>query len=531
MQQLTESPPTRRRSFWRDWFPLAVLGVAAPLLAYLWLWPAGDRDPAVRSIGTILVALFASVLVAIWLLFFSRVRGWRAALVIVVLLAFAGGAVREVKLTGDWVPMPIFRWDPAPATAVEASRKPRAAADSTATVGLAEPGATDFPEYRGRDRDGVIHGPPLARDWQGRPPRLLWRRAVGGGYASVAVVGDAAVTLEQRGEQEAVVCYDAATGDERWAYTYPAHFSEWQGGSGPRATPTIAGGDVFSLGAAGQLVCLEGGTGREKWSVNVLTGNDNVRWGMSGSPLVYDQFVVVNAGAQKDSARGGALVAFDRATGKRAWAAGDTRAGYSSPMLATLAGRRQIVLFDGAEVAGYDPAGAGKLWAYPWKTMEGINAAQPLIIGGDSVFVSSGYGVGCALLRVTESEGKWAVKPRWSQVPNKSMQCKFSSPVARDGYVYGLDNGTLACLDLSDGSRKWKSGRYGHGETLLADDLLVILAETGDLVLVEANPSEPRELGKVPALTGRTRTWNYPALADGKAYVRNDLEMACYDLR
>jgi outer membrane protein assembly factor BamB len=332
--------------------------------------------------------------------------------------------------------------------------------------------------------------------------------------------------LEQRGENEAIVCYDIDTGHERWRYAYPAHFAETLGGEGPRSTPTISQGEVFSLGAKGMLVCLNGSTGKPKWSVNILEGNDNIIWGMAGSPLVYDRVVVVNPGAQNKSTSGKALVAYDRSTGKPVWSAGDRRAGYSSPMLATIAGTRQIVLFDGQGLGGYDAKTGKELWQFKWdETLNGINVAQPLILENDRVFISSGYGIGCALVQVSRSGDQWSATQVWK---NKAMRCRFNNPVVYKGDIYGLDEGLLVCLDPNTGQRKWREGRYGHGQLLLSGDLLVILSETGQLALVEANPQRYRELGSFPAIEGKT--WNYLALMDGKAFVRNHLEMACYDL-
>ncbi len=309
-------------------------------------------------------------------------------------------------------------------------------------------------------------------------------------------------------------------------YAYPAHFSETLGGEGPRSTPTISKGEVFSLGATGMLDCLNGSTGEPKWSVNILEGNANIIWGMAGSPLVYDRVVVVNPGAQNKSTSGKALVAYDRSTGKPVWSAGDRRAGYSSPMLATIAGTRQIVLFDGQGLGGYDAKTGKELWQFKWdETLNGINVAQPLILENDRVFISSGYGIGCALVQVSRSGDQWSASQVWK---NKAMRCRFNNPVVYKGDIYGLDEGLLVCLDPKTGQRKWREGRYGHGQLLLSGDLLVILSETGQLALVEANPQRYRELGRFPAIEGKT--WNYLALMDGKAFVRNHLEMACYDL-
>jgi outer membrane protein assembly factor BamB len=337
------------------------------------------------------------------------------------------------------------------------------------------------------------------------------------------IVGDVLVTIEQRRDNEAVVRYDAATGKEIWAYEYPAHFQETLGGPGPRATPTIADGEVFSLGATGHLACLDGATGKMKWTVNILDDNDNIQWAMSGSPLVYDDLVVVNPGAQRSSAKGRALIAYDRKTGKQVWAAGDTRAGYSSPMLATLAGKRQVVMFDAAEVAGYDAKTGEKIWNVPFETYQGINVAQPILYDDDRVFISAGYDHGSAMIQI-DASGK--PKELWK---TRKLRSKFSNPVAHAGHIYGLDDGILVCLDEKTGQLKWKGERYGHGQVLLADGLLVILSEQGDLAIVEATPDESRQLGRLSAIKGRT--WNYHALAAGRVYVRNDQEMAALDLR
>jgi len=518
--------PPKGRPFLRFGFPCAVLALAAVGVAAVWAWPSAEWERANRVVCTGAAVMLAALLLAVWLVFFS---GLRRSLGLAILLAVALvvlASVRSVSFTGDMVPLVSFRWSPTQDDILEAYRQQQPDTPVPGPVETSSGGGTDFPEYRGRGRDGVVTGPPLARDWQARPPRLVWRHPVGGGYSAFAVAGNIAVTLEQRRSQEAVVCYDTATGNERWQYAYPAYFTESLGGPGPRATPTVTGDDVFSLGAAGMLVCLDARTGKPRWSVNILDGNENVSWGMSGSPLVFDRVVVVNPGTQKESARGRAVVAYDRATGKEAWAAGSARAGYSSPMLATLCGRRQVVLLDGEGLAGYDPEAHRELWRFPWETQQGINVAQPLVVDGNRVFISSGYGVGCAMLKVSEERGKWSVTPLWR---NLFMRCKFTSPVAAKGFLYGLDEGILVCLDQDSGTRRWKGGRYGHGQLLLADDLLLILSESGSLVLVEANPEAPRELGRLPVFDHKT--WNCPALAGGRAFLRNDREMACYELR
>jgi outer membrane protein assembly factor BamB len=338
------------------------------------------------------------------------------------------------------------------------------------------------------------------------------------------------VTIEQRGGEEVVVCYEAATGKECWTYHHPAHFKETMGGPGPRATPTIADGDVYSLGATGTLVRLDGTSGKKKWKVNILENNDNLMWGMSGSPLVYDQVVVVNPGTQRESAKGRAVVAYDRETGKEVWAAGSAQAAYASPMLATLAGRRQILIFDAVGLAGYDAAKGEELWCYPWVTEHDINVSQPVLLANDRVFITSGYGHGCAIVQVSQVNGQFSVNAVWPETPSQGMHCKFSNPVYFEGFFYGLDDSErLVCVDETTGKRKWKDGNYGHGQLLLAGDKLVILAESGHLVLVAADPKGFHELGKIQAVTAE-KTWNYPAMVGNRVFVRNHLEMACYEL-
>ena len=534
MSNAVAAPPAAARSSLLRRLPIVLLLLAALVIAGFWLWQDQDMERVVRVTGTIMTLQALIALLALWVLLLSGWRWWvrLAVLILVPLIVAAAGvaSIRKVEFTGDMVPFVEFRWQPTREDILEASRRQQAGGPPlTAPMLQAKP--SDYPEYRGTLRDGIVHGPLLARDWTLSPPRKLWRQPVGGGYASFAVVGNVAVTIEQRRDKEAVVCYDTATGRERWIHAYDADFSERMGGEGPRATPTIKDGDVYSLGATGMLVCLDAATGKPKWSVNILKKDENseeninVQWGMSGSPLVYDKVVVVNPGKQSPATAGKALVVYDRTTGQPVWSAGDTQAGYSSPMLATLAGQRLVLLFDGKELGGYDAAKGTKLWHHPWKTDFDINVAQPVVLPGDRVFISSGYGKGCAMLKTSDAGGQWSVKELWK---NTLMRCRFTSPVEYKGHLYGLDEGILACLDAETGKRTWKDGRYGNGQLLLSDGLLVILSEEGDLALVEAKPDAYQELGRMSALKGRT--WNHLALADGKAYVRNHLEMACYDL-
>ncbi len=220
------------------------------------------------------------------------------------------------------------------------------------------------------------------------------------------------------------------------------------------------------------------------------------------------------------------MVAYDRMTGRRMWRAGDDPAGYGSPIVCALAGRRQVVILNRPGLAAHDIETGRVLWTFPWANSTETNCSQPVPVGDSRLFVSSGYGKGCALLKVELLEsGEWAVRPMWT---SRSLKTKFTSAVLHAGHAFGLDEGILCCVDLADGRRRWKAGRYGHGQVLLAGDQLLVQCESGDVALVAADPAEYRELGRFNALAGKT--WNYPALAGRWLVCRNDHEAACFEL-
>lgn len=527
MSMTEPETPAPRRSLFRIGFPCLLVVLAIGVPAVLWSMPDEQMERGPRVFGTEGVIILAALGAVFWLLIYHRRVGLVAVLLGGILIAGMYTRIIDVKNDGDLMPTSVhLKFLSTPASELVHHRATQPTSSAEAKPDLLIAAAEDMPAYRGVKRDGVAVGPALERDWTKHPPRQLWRHPVGAGYAAFAVAGSVAVTIEQREGDEAVVCYNADTGTERWVYSYPTAFTEPLGGPGPRATPTIYEGEVYALGAEGRLACLDGATGKEKWHVEILEGNGNIMWAMSGSPLVFGNVVVVNPGVQKNSESLRALVAYDRKTGTRVWGAGNTKAGYASPMLATFAGVEQILLFDGVEIAGYAAKDGTKLWSQPWKTHQDINVAQPLVFEGDRVFVSSGYGVGCAMLHITKAGDTWNVAELWR---NKLLRLKMSSPVAYQGHIYGQDDGFLVCLDAETAERKWKGKRYGHGQILLANDLIVVLAENGKLALVEATPQAFREVASIQAIEGRT--WNYPALARGRVYVRNDIEMAAYELK
>jgi outer membrane protein assembly factor BamB len=536
-RQDAQTPPPIHSQRWRF---LIVIGlIAAMAIAAVWFLLPERYDVGIRRLFSFVILLLAAIGAAIWFFVLTKVPrnvkriGGVALVVVVALFALS---IRRVEFSGDMVPTFDFRWSADRDEVLEAHRAQQKAEQATTAAIEAEPSAEpgderppewDVLAFRGDKRDGVVVGPRLAHDWLREPPKLVWRQPVGGGYAGFVVAGSLVVTIEQRRDQEAVVAYDFDTGQERWVHEYPALFSEPLGGDGPRATPTIHDGRVYALGATGVLTCLELASGKPLWSLNILEQNHcgNLDWAMSGSPLILDGLVLVNPGTQKGSADSRAITTFDAQSGEPRWAGGDTKAGYASPVLVTLAEVPQILIFDGVGLAGFDAADGTELWRTPWKSDFDINAAQPVVLDGDRVFISSASGA--AVYHVAKSDDKWSVDEVWKTT---RMKCGYSCPIAYQGYVYGIDENILACVDPADGKRMWKErqGQFGHGQILLSGDLLVVLGEAGELALVLASPERYHELGRIQAIEGKT--WNNPTLVGNRIFVRNHLEMAAYDL-
>ena len=381
-----------------------------------------------------------------------------------------------------------------------------------------------WPGFRGPLRDGRYLDRPVLATWPVEGLTPMWKQPSGAGYASFAVAGGRAFTIEQRGDREVVAAYEIATGREVWTHAWDAAFRELMGGDGPRATPTWFDGSLYALGATGELRRLDAATGRVVWRTNILqdAGADNLPWGMAGSPLIVDDTVIVQPGGSN----GRSVVAYDRRTGARRWSAHDDKQAYASPMLATIAGERQLIVFSASRVMGLSPSDGALRWQHPWTTQYDMNASQPMVIGANRVFVSSGYGTGATVIELTRAGDAFQVREVWRNI---RMKNQFNSSVLRDGFIYGLDEAILACIDAATGAVKWKGGRYGYGQVVLAGDRLIVLTETGDLVLVAASPDEHSELARFSALEGKT--WNHPAFADGILLVRNLREMAAFDLR
>ena len=410
-------------------------------------------------------------------------------------------------------PAPETQPDPlvGPSSAAPLADKPAAALVAT---------STHWTSFRGPERDGGYRQQPVRTDW-GPALTPLWKQPVGGGLGSFVIAEGRAFTLEQRGGRELAAAYDLATGRELWTSAWNAHFQSGMGGEGPRATPTWHDGRVYVLGATGEFRALDAATGRTLWHTNILSdaGANTIEHGLSNSPLVVDNIVVVQPGGNN----GHSVVAYDRLSGKRVWSALDDRTSYASPMLVTLAGVRQILAFTEERLAGLSPETGKPLWEFSWTS--GTNAAQPLITAPDRVFISGEYG-GAMLQLSAGADGALTARELWR---TNRMNNKFTSPVLHDGFIYGLDESILSCIDATTGELKWKGGRYGYGQVLLASGHLIVLTEEGELALVRADPKAHQEITRFPAIEGKT--WNHPAMSDGILLIRNADEMAAFNLR
>ncbi len=402
--------------------------------------------------------------------------------------------------------------EPVAAVVPVSNAAPPAAAPAKETVG-----AAPWPFFRGPKGDGVYRQGPIRTQWPSPGLERVYKQPIGGGYASFVIAGGRAFTIEQRRDKEFVAAYDLKSGKELWTHSYPAFFTESMGGDGPRATPTWHEGRVYSLGATGEMRVLEEKTGKVIWSKNILkeVAAENIMWGMSASPLIVDNTVVLQPGGSPSNS----VVAYDLQTGKKVWGSLNDKASYTTPTLVTFDGKRQILTATASRLVGLDPANGKLLWEHPWVTQYEVNATQPILVDANRLVMSSGYGHGAALIEVKDNQPKVI----WQ---NTRLKTRFNTAVLHNGYVYGLDESILACIRVSDGNQMWKGGRYGYGQLLLAGDHLIVLAESGELALVRATPEKHDELAKFDAIEGKT--WNVPAMADGYLLVRNLAEMALF---
>jgi len=441
----------------------------------------------------------------------------RVTMVVTILLACGVWTLfRTGGFTADFDQDFAWRWSETPEERLlaQAGDEPTAL-PSVPAAGEME---AEWPGFRGPERDSIVHGVRLETDWSKSPPVELWRRPIGPGWSSFAVHGDLLYTQEQRGDDEVVACYDATSGEPVWRHRDLARFWESNGGAGPRGTPTLDDGRVYTFGGTGILNVLDAADGSVAWSRNVPsdTNAELPLWGFSSSPLVVEDIVIVAAS--------GALVAYDLRTGEPRWFGPARSGGYSSPHSLTIDGVAQILQVSGEGLTGVAPADGTLLWEHPWP---GDPIVQPALTADGDILISVGPASGTRRLSVDPGPGGWTVEERWTSTGLKSYSSDF---VVHDGHAYGFDGNILACIDLEDGKRKWKGGRYGLGQlVLLANQgVLLLVSEKGELALVEATPAKFTELARFPAIEGKS--WSHPVLVGDRLVVRNAEEMAAFRL-
>ncbi len=378
--------------------------------------------------------------------------------------------------------------------------------------------------FRGGVAASRVPGLRLDKDWKSRAPQLKWKTIVGPGWSSFAVAGDWLFTQEQRLNMEAVVAYSAKTGQEIWRQQIESRFDDPLGGPGPRATPTLAAGKIFTMGAQGWVSCLEARSGEIVWQKDVreIAERTPPMWGFSASPLVVGPIVVVYAGGKSDRA----VIAFDVETGELAWTAPSGDDSYSSPQLCRIAGEDSIAMLSNKGLALLDPTNGKTRLDYPWATI-GYRSLQPQVVDENSMLLPTGMGYGTRLVKIQRVAEEYSATEVWT---SRRLKPDFNDMVVYQDHIYGFDASIFTCISLKSGEQKWKGGRYGKGQVLLVEEsgLLLILSESGELVLVEADPSGHTELAKFQALEGRT--WNHPVLIGDQLFIRNSQQAACYQL-
>ena len=396
-------------------------------------------------------------------------------------------------------------------------------------AGFATLGAqgTDWPQYLGAQRDGVYRGPALAETWGPQGPRVLWRKEVGQGFSGPVVAGGRLILFHRVGKEEVVESLDVRTGGTQWRYAYPTSYRDDFGfDEGPRAVPVVASGVVYTFGAEGQLHAVDLATGKRLWSEDTMKRFRVAKgfFGAAGSPLVEDGRVIANIGGANAG-----IVAFEAKTGKVLWTATSHEASYSSAIGATIGGRRSAIFLTREGLVGLDPATGRIHFERRWRARmdSSINGATPLVIG-DLLFVSAQYGPGAGVFQVNGA----VLTELWAS--DDVLSNHYATSVYSNGYLYGFHGRqefgpSFRAVELKTGKVRWSQERFRAGSVTLAGNRLVILRETGELIIADASPDAFKPIARAQLLPETLRA--FPAIADGILYVRNEKTLIAVDLR
>ena len=489
--------------------------------------------PSMRDVGVIVMTFPLGVSAfAIMLAVFSRSPKFRRtglavtagiSVFLTTALLKADGVWGNFAMETDW------RWAPSGEQKLQQYMAANSAADAGSVpppeamaISLAE---VHWPGFRGPNADGVVHGVEIDRDWEANPPKELWRIPVGSAWSSFVAVGDLLFTQEQRGEEEALVCYNAVDGRQMWTQSVPARFFEALGGLGPRATPTLDGTTIYVAGAEGLVTAVSAIDARSKWQVDLkeLAGRGIPMWGFSSSPLVYQNKVVIYAGGSGDKG----LFALDSETGEVLWNAPCGSDSYATAKRMMIAGSERLAILSDEGLHLYDPEDGALQLTYEWKH-QGYRALQPHLIGEDQVLIPTGMGSGTRLIQIRENDGKLVGEEIWT---SRRLKSDFNDCVVLGDHIYGFDDSIFTCIRISDGEAEWKKGRYGKGQVLLVADsnALIVQGERGEIVLLDATPEGHRELGRVEGVEGKS--WNHPIVVGNRLYARSADQAVCYELK
>ena len=384
--------------------------------------------------------------------------------------------------------------------------------------------SAEWNQWRGPNRDGKSHESGLLKEWPASGPARVWEvDSLGAGYSSLAVSQGMLYSQGTENGRQFLIALDAATGRTKWKRFHGKLYSNGRG-DGPRGTPTVNGNRVYALGADGNLICADSSSGARVWEKNLLRtyGGRNIRWGISESPLVDGQRVVVNAGG-----RGASIVALDASTGAELWKTQSDAAGYSSAMAADLDGVRQYIVLTGEGAVGVLAENGELLWRYRQVSNSTANIATP-VVHKNFVFLSTAYGTGCALLRLGNGSGSMQASEVYF---SREMKNHYGTSVLVDGYLYGFSGSILTAMNFGTGEVAWRDRSVGKGQIIHADGRLYILGEDGVVGLVDPDPSRYREVSRFAIGSGDYPTWTLPVIADGRLYLRDQDRLYAHDIR